>query len=314
MAIKSYLVLLWLGIGLIGTSVTAVAYTEDERLLAGEHDAVLNGLSFHYVIAGHGPLLVVQAPGWGIGSTYLRNGLVPLERHFKVLTFDPRGSGLSSRSVDYRLLSKSDMVDDLEHLRAYWGVERLDLIGHSNGGAIAVGYAERYPTRVRKLILLGSELSGYPGKEGTKEQDAWRRRDPQFTHAIALLDGAQPQNDDDFTQWFRDTAPYYLYNPGKDATAFIQTVTTPLAAAATSVYSANPFKAKMPPISALADVKADTLILVGRQDPTCPVMVSEKLHEGINGSKLIVYEQTGHFPWIEQPSRFFTDIKRFLKR
>ena len=51
----------------------------------------------------------------------------------------------------------------------------------------------------------------------------------------------------------------------------------------------------MPPISALAYVNADTLILVGRQDPTCPVIVSEKLHEGIRLSKLIVREQTGHF-------------------
>jgi len=314
MTIKDYVALLCLGLSVISTPVTAAAYAEDKRLSTGAHDVVLDKLSFHYVIAGRGPLLVVQAPGWGIGSTYLRNGLVPLERHFKVLTFDPRGSGLSSRTVNYKLLSKSDMIDDLEHLRVYWGVERLDLIGHSNGGAIAVGYAERYPTRVHKLVLLGSELSGYPGREGTKEQDAWRRKDPQFTKAIALLDGPQPQNDEEFTQWFRDTAPYYLYDPAKDASAFLQTVTTPLAAAATSVYSTNPLKTKMPPISALADVKADTLILVGRQDPTCPVMVSEKLHEGISGSKLIEYEYTGHFPWIEQPSRFFTDITRFLTR
>jgi len=314
MAIKNYS-LLCLGLILICRPVKAVAYyAGDTRLSTGAHDVVLDGLSFHYVVAGHGPLLVVQAPGWGIGSTYLRNGLVPLERHFKVLTFDPRGSGLSSRSVNYKLLSKSDMVDDLEHLRVYWGVERLDLIGHSNGGAIAVGYAERYPARVRKLVLLGSELSGYPGREGTKEQDAWRHKDPRFDRAIALLNGAQPQNDEEFTQWFRDTAPYYLYNPSKDLSAFLQTVTTPLAAAATSVYSTNPLKPQMPPISALADVKADTLILVGRQDPTCPVMVSEKLHEGIRGSKLIEYEETGHFPWIEQPARFFSDITRFLKR
>ena len=124
--------------------------------------------------------------------------------------------------MNYELLSNSDMVDDLEHLRRYWRIEKLDLIGHSNGGAIAVGYAERYPTRVRKLILLGSELSGYPGEEGTREQDAWRRKNRQFIHAIALLDGPQPRNDEEFTQWFRDTSSYYLYNPTKDYASFFR--------------------------------------------------------------------------------------------
>ena len=59
----------------LAEGVAPSAYAENARLSAGAHDVVLDGLSFHYVIAGHGPLLVVQAPGWGIGSTYLRKGL-----------------------------------------------------------------------------------------------------------------------------------------------------------------------------------------------------------------------------------------------
>jgi pimeloyl-ACP methyl ester carboxylesterase len=67
-----------------------------DRLLPGEHDVLIDGLPFHYVVRGRGALLVVQAPGWGIGSAYLRNGLAPLEKQFTVLTFDPRGSGSSA--------------------------------------------------------------------------------------------------------------------------------------------------------------------------------------------------------------------------
>jgi proline iminopeptidase len=75
MLIKSCLALLYLGIGVICARLAPSAYAENVRLSAGAHDVVLDRLSFHYVIAGHGPMLVVQAPGWGIGSTYLRNGL-----------------------------------------------------------------------------------------------------------------------------------------------------------------------------------------------------------------------------------------------
>lgn len=88
------------GIGsLAQTSSISGAGTVNTRLSEGDHVAVLTGMSFHYVVAGSGPLLVVEAPGWGIGSAYLRNGLAPLEKHFTVLTFDPRGSGLSSHAI-----------------------------------------------------------------------------------------------------------------------------------------------------------------------------------------------------------------------
>ena len=86
-------------------NVASGASADAGQLQPGEHDVILNGLSFHYTVSGQGPLLVVQAPGWGIGSAYLRNGLAPLTQHFTVLTYDPRGSGQSSHAVDYRLLS-----------------------------------------------------------------------------------------------------------------------------------------------------------------------------------------------------------------
>ena len=128
------------------------------RLSLGEHDTVLSGIRFHYVVVGHGPLLVVQAPGWGIGSTYLQTGLAPLEKHFTLLLYDPRGSGSSGRPADETQLSTSDMIDDLERLRMYWKLKALDLLGHSQGGSVALGYAERYAARfgiAQKFIQHG---------------------------------------------------------------------------------------------------------------------------------------------------------------
>jgi hypothetical protein len=47
----------------------------------GEHLVARNGVKLHCIVSGCGPLLVVQAPGWGIGSAYLQNGLTPLEEN-----------------------------------------------------------------------------------------------------------------------------------------------------------------------------------------------------------------------------------------
>lgn len=295
------------------TATTGMSPADTARLQPGEHDVTVDGLAFHYTVRGHGPLLVVQAPGWGIGSAYLRNGLAPLEKAFTVLTYDPRGSGRSSHAVDYPLLNESDMADDLERLRRYWNVPALDLIGHSNGGAIAIAYAERYPDKVNKLLLVGTQLIGFSDRQATRKEAAWRRADPHFKVALDRFDGPTPTTDAEFTQWFRDTAAYYVYDPAQSDAAFLKTVTEPLTAAAYALYTSNATRPEVPPLSALADVKARTFIVVGRHDPVCPVEVSEKLQHDIPGARLAVYEDTGHFPWIEQPAKFFDDTSRFFR-
>src|SRR5271157_4802804 len=111
---------------------------KQDQLRAGDRHAEVNGVSFSYSVIGTGPLLVIQAPGWGIGSSYLRGGLSPLAEHFTLLFYDTRGSGQSGRPADAKQMSTSDMVDDLEQLRHYWGLDSMALMGHSHGGAIAL--------------------------------------------------------------------------------------------------------------------------------------------------------------------------------
>jgi pimeloyl-ACP methyl ester carboxylesterase len=37
------------------------------------------------------------------------------------------------------------------------------------------------------------------------------------------------------------------------------------------------------------------------------------IHEGISGSKLAVFEKSGHFPWLDEPDLFFSMVTNFLK-
>jgi pimeloyl-ACP methyl ester carboxylesterase len=121
-------------------------------LAPGEHYASIPEVNIWYRVAGHGPLLIVMSPQWGIGSTYLQNGISQLEKRFTVVYVDARGNEKSSRPADATRMSTSDMADDLEHLRAYWGLQLLDLLGHSGGGGIILDYAERYPEHASKLV------------------------------------------------------------------------------------------------------------------------------------------------------------------
>ena len=63
----------------------------------------------------------------------------------------------------------------------------------------------------------------------------------------------------------------------------------------------------------LAEVRTPTLILAGRHDPEAPLACSEELHRGIEGSDLVVFEHSGHSPFVEEASLFAETVGAFLK-
>jgi pimeloyl-ACP methyl ester carboxylesterase len=72
---------------------------------------------------------------------------------------EPRANGDSEQPTDESTLTAKTMVGDLERLQVHLGLKKHPvLMGHSHGGAIALGYAERFPRRVDKLALLAPKL------------------------------------------------------------------------------------------------------------------------------------------------------------
>ena len=62
----------------------------------------------------------------------------------------------------------------------------------------------------------------------------------------------------------------------------------------------------------LALVRAPALIVVGDRDLVASPKAAARLHLGLAGSKLLLVEDAGHFPWLEQPAAFFGNVGDFL--
>jgi proline iminopeptidase len=290
------------------------ASTSGDKLATGEHSADVAGIHFWYRVAGHGPLLVVQSPGWGAGSTYLQNGLTSLEKTFTVIYYDTRGSSRSSRPNDPKLMSTDHMIADLDRLREHWGLESIAVLGHSHGGGIALGYAIQHPERVHKLILVGACTEDYDFREERQRAIAARKDDPRFKDAIAAMTGGgnDPKTDEEFGAFLKKITPLYFYDPASGMPQFAKTDTALPSAWAHQAVSA-PGLPLTKEESLLGQVKAKTLILVGRDDWICPVSQGQRLNNGIQNSRLVVLENSGHFPWIEAPQQFFAEVNRFAK-
>ena len=112
---------------------------------------------------GSGPPLV-RASHWlshvehDLESPVWRPWLRELSRRHTYVRYDQRGCGLSDRTL--AALSLDLLVGDLEAVVDHLGLVRFPLLGTSQGGAIAMAYAQRHPERVSQLVLVGAYARG----------------------------------------------------------------------------------------------------------------------------------------------------------
>jgi pimeloyl-ACP methyl ester carboxylesterase len=279
----------------------------------GDYQASVNGVQLAYSVVGSGKLLLAPSPGWGIGATYLRQGVAKVLDGVALLCIDTRGSGRSGSPADPAKMSTADMADDIEHLRRHLGLETIDLFGHSNAGAIAIAYAQRYPATCRKLVLANSQLIGFPGSEATQRLLAEWADDPRYRDAIPHFGKPFPFTDQEFTDALMRFFPLYFHDPVKNMQRLVDTIGGPLTAWAAEHQWAADARPGSDQVVALDRIRAQTLILVGRHDFITPVPVAERIQAGIKGSTLVVLEGSGHMGWIEEPARFAELVTRFLR-
>jgi pimeloyl-ACP methyl ester carboxylesterase len=278
----------------------------------------LNGVDLHYRTIGDGPALFLVSPGWGVGSSYLQRGFISLAESFKLIFIDTRGTDPSSRPVDPSKMGSVDMADDLEALRVQLGLPKISVLGHSNSGAIALSYAERFPDRVDKLILIDSQVLGLSAASDTQRILQERASDPRFEAAVKVVtpffsgEANPAANDEALGSFIAQVLPLYLYRPEETLAFARQHLLGRVSSYAFTAQFAADAADRTDLTRSLDRIKAKALIVVGRHDFICPLALSEHLHMGIPQSQLAIFEESGHFPWLEEPEKFWAVLNGFL--
>ncbi len=129
----------------------------DSLLPFKRHFLNRNGNKLHYINEGKGePVVMVHGnPSW---SFYYRNVVAALSDKHQCVVPDHIGCGLSDKpddsGYDYTLKNR---IDDLEALLDHLDIKQnITLVVHDWGGMIGMGYAARYPERIKKLVILNT--------------------------------------------------------------------------------------------------------------------------------------------------------------
>ncbi len=126
-----------------------------------DHFVDTNNIKLHYIDYGgnHTPLLLLHGL---TANAHAFDGLVHagLTEHFRVISPDLRGRGLSSEpAFCYTML---DHAKDILGLIDSLGFDKVVLGGHSFGGYLSMYLAANYPERVERLIIIDTALSMNP--------------------------------------------------------------------------------------------------------------------------------------------------------
>ncbi|MDG4862027.1 alpha/beta fold hydrolase, partial [Streptomyces sp. T-3] len=112
-----------------------------------------DGTELAYHLRGTGEPLICLPGGPMAASAYLGD-LGGLSAHRQLVLLDLRGTGDSAVPDAPSTYRCDRQIDDVEALREHLGLERIDLLGHSAGGSLALLYAAAHPERLSSLVLL----------------------------------------------------------------------------------------------------------------------------------------------------------------
>ena len=267
------------------------------------HAALANGITLGYLDLGDrngAPLLLIH----GFTDT-LRDWqpLLPyLDQHRRLILVDIRGHGDSSQPEC--CYTRIDFAYDIKLLLDSLGIERADIVGHSLGSLITQTFAEFWPARTRRVVLISSTAGPRHSAE-TSAADAKPKLD--YRAAIAkLTEPIDPESPFMVAWWASPTAvdPEFLRRQRRDAARIPLRVW--LAVLDQGLTGADL-------ASTLPRLKAPALLLWGEQDSIFGADDRRSLQAALPAAKVVLYPELGHNPFWEQPQRVAEHIQEFLR-
>jgi pimeloyl-ACP methyl ester carboxylesterase len=272
-----------------------------------------DGTRLAYHQTGEGDPLICLPGGPMQASAYLGD-LGGLSAHRSLVLLDLRGTGESAVPADQASYRCDRLVGDVDALRAHLGRDRVDLLGHSAGGSLAVLYAARHPDRIGRLALVNPS----PAAVGLEITDSdrlqvaeLRRGEPWFQDAFAALERIW-SGEATAADWTA-IAPFTYGRWDAVSQANLAREASQRNQDAAAVYYSAGALDPEATRSALAGLQAPVLVVAGEYDVGLPPKCAADYAGLFPRAELAVQPAGGHFPWLDDPAWLVRTLAGFLR-
>ena len=265
-----------------------------------------DGVSLFVEELGDGFPLVVLHGGPGMDHSMFRPYLDPLSDEFRVLYVDERGQGRSDR-VDPASLSLEVFARDVDLLAESLELERFALLGHSFGAiistwhAINLGTADAYVLSgggdsIEKLTADVAASLEAMGEAGVPIAQSWE-------------DEKTVRTEEELHDLVRVQMPFQF--AGKPPVGYGEDI---IVTPDVLRHFSNAGYGDFDYTPDLGRVTRPTLVVVGEEDRTTTTRAASVLHEGIEGSELVIIPGVGHMSFVEAQDAYLDAVRNFLRR
>lgn len=280
----------------------------------------VNGSKLWYETEGSGEPLLLIAGGPG-AAHYFHPYFSVLADSYRVICFDAFGTGKSDRAQSPREYSFERDVDNVEALRKALGLGKISVLGHSYGGMVAQAYAFKYPNSVNKLILADTLYSAemwQAGNDSTNYEiqnqfpETWAKVQEIRNMGLHSSSKEHRKASDLSTLgllYFHDASvaehlPKDLFH--------VNLVVMDAIAGDDGDFLVGGDIASLDFRTRLKDLRMPVLVINGRYDRVCFPRFSLKFKQYAPQAELVMFEHSGHLPFIEEPDKFFALLRSFL--
>lgn len=288
----------------------------------GEYRVNLNGVEHWCRVAGSihqtVPLLILHGGPGGNVYNFERTIGPLLEAFATVLYFEQRGCGRSAAPVTPDAYSWPLLISDLERLLQELHLFQVIPLGFSFGGELALEFALAHPERVTRLIVQAPGVA-MPGRTTATqlygfEQVTFGMVRSRIHEILAGPESAEQKLAQVWGMAEPEDVDRFLFHQAHTARLNRQMwresglVNTGLMAKGLQATDG-----RLPLIDRVKHLNAETLVLVGLYDRNSGVDANRDLSMRIPRARLVVFDESAHFPDMEEPRRYAGEVKAFVQ-
>lgn len=227
----------------------------------------------------------------------------------KVYLVNLREAGNSAKAVEHYHLSMLETIFDLEAIRSALGFEKWGFAGHSTGGMLGIVYGIFYSSSLTFNVIVGAAAREFT----TFSPDCiYNKNHPKYKRMQELME-ALKQSDlapEKRNELSSERTKLSLYDPDRYDEYFHLPIRKRMSAARLNYF--NREIQIFDVTKKLVLISSPTLIMCGKYDVQCPLEYSIEMSKGIPGSKLVVFNHSNHYPFLEESDTFKKECKNFI--
>ncbi|MXV37832.1 alpha/beta fold hydrolase [Flavobacteriaceae bacterium Ap0902] len=282
----------------------------------------IDGYKINVEILGEGDPIVFLPGGPGNSHDYMQGAFGQYYKTNKLVFFDFLGRGKSDDAKDVSEYAVKSDTDLIEKLRKKLKLGKISVVGHSYGTVPAQDYAIRYGEHLDKMFLIAGFHSGHMWQANCDSYNHYSKT--HFPEIWAKVDSIRSlgyvSSDPAHQKIYGSLPTKYIYyhntktrgNVPKEKfrgwanDVYVQIIGRDGDFEVSGSMMDTDFRRK------LKDIKAKTMITAGRYDGVSTPEFNEQYKTFMPQAKFIMFEESGHNPYLEEPEKFYAVFEEFF--